>query len=355
MERFEHGGNIYQKTPAGEKWLDFSANINPLGLSKKVRQALTAHLEEVIHYPQPEGEALRQKIAAVYQLPAAAVILGNGAAELFYLYMHTFRPQKVVIPVPSFNEYERAARAVGAEIRYLYLQEADGFAYPWQQLKKACAWADCLLLGQPNNPTGTLARKEDLLALLEVCQKQQTDLLVDESFLDFLPDAQQYSLLTEAAGSAHLFVLRSLTKFYALPGLRLGFGALCPQRRQQLEAHKDCWNVNLLAQYAGLAALADREYQQQSQQYLLREKEWFYQELRQFPALTVYPPSVNFIFWRLQEKEGTAAQLAEKLRPLGILIRDCANYPGLTPAYGRIAVRTHRENKKFLQVLHSIL
>ncbi len=113
IQRFEHGGNVYQPSPKGKAWLDFSANINPLGLSPAVRQALAAHLDQVVHYPDPAGTVLRQALEQAYGVPGGSIVLGNGAAELFYLYMHTFRPQRVLLPVPSFSEYERAARAAG--------------------------------------------------------------------------------------------------------------------------------------------------------------------------------------------------------------------------------------------------
>ena len=132
IKRFEHGGNIYQSAPDGGPWLDFSANINPLGLPESIRQALAAHIDAVVHYPDPAGTALRQALEGAYGVPGGTILLGNGAAELFYLYMHTFRPQRVLLPVPSFSEYERAARAVGAVIGYEYLKEDDDFAFPWE-------------------------------------------------------------------------------------------------------------------------------------------------------------------------------------------------------------------------------
>ena len=125
IKRFEHGGNIYQPAPMAVRWLTFSANINPLGLPESIRQALAAHLDAVVHYPDPAGTALRQALEGAYGVPGWTILLGNGAAELFYLYMHTFRPQRVLLPVPSFSEYERAARAVGAVIGYEYLKEDD--------------------------------------------------------------------------------------------------------------------------------------------------------------------------------------------------------------------------------------
>ena len=198
IKRFEHGGNIYQPAPDGGPWLDFSANINPLGLPESICQALAAHIDAVIHYPDPAGTALRQALEGAYGVPGGTILLGNGAAELFYLYMHTFRPQRVLLPVPSFSEYERAARAVGAVIGYEYLKEDDDFAFPWEGLRRACGQVDCIVIGNPNNPTGTLATADEVLALAEVGARKGTDILVDESFLDFLSSDEAYSVLDQA-------------------------------------------------------------------------------------------------------------------------------------------------------------
>lgn len=355
LQRFEHGGNVYQTAPHGKKWLDFSANINPLGLAPSVRQALNAHLENIVHYPDPAGTALRRALGAVYPLAPESVLLGNGAAELFYLYMHTFRPRRVLLPVPSFGEYERAAQAVGAAVRYAVLREEDGFAFPWEELRRACGQVDCIVLGNPNNPTGTLAPAGKLLDLIGRAARKGTDILVDESFLDFRDDEASYSVLSQAGKQENLFVIRSLTKFYALPGLRLGFGAAAPTRCALMEKHKDCWNVNVLAQYAGVAALADTAYQTASRRLVAQERDWLYGQMAALPALHVYRPAVNFIFWKLTDPAGKVSDLAAALRREGILIRDCANYPSLTAAYGRNAVRPHEENKRFMHVLREKL
>lgn len=355
IKRFEHGGNIYQPAPDGGPWLDFSANINPLGLPESIRQALAAHLDAVVHYPDPAGTALRQTLEGAYGVPGGTILLGNGAAELFYLYMHTFRPQRVLLPVPSFSEYERAARAVGAVIGYEYLKEDDDFAFPWEGLRRACGQVDCIVIGNPNNPTGTLATADEVLALAEVGARKGTDILVDESFLDFLPSDEAYSVLDQAGDRDNLFVIRSMTKFYALPGLRLGFGVTSPLRRGLMEGHKDGWNVNVLAQYAGVAGLRDRAYQQASRQLVQKEKDWLYEQMTALPGLHVYRPCVNFIFWRLTGEGKRTADLADALRADGILIRDCTNYPGLTAAYGRNAVRPRFENERFVEKMREKL
>lgn len=354
IQRFEHGGNIYQAPPKGKAWIDFSANINPLGLPTAVKDAMSRHLDAVVHYPDPKGTALRRGLEKAYGIPGDSILLGNGAAELFYLYMHTFRPRKVLLPVPSFSEYERAARAVGAALDYCHLSADDDFAFPWEKLRRACGEVDCIILGNPNNPTGTLALAADLASLAELGARKGTDIIVDESFLDFLPSDKAYSVLEPASRWESLFVIRSLTKFYALPGLRLGFGVTTPFRQGLMEGHKDDWNVNVLAQYAGAAALADEDYQKASRRLVAAERDRLYEALRRLPGIEVFRPCVNFLLWRLADDD-LAEALIKALRDEGILVRSCANYIGLTPAYIRTAVRTSWENDEFIQILQEKL
>ena len=354
IKRFEHGGNIYEAPPPGKVWLDFSANINPLGLSPAVKEAMTAHIGDVVHYPDPKGTALREALGKAYGVNPDALILGNGAAELFYLYMHTFRPRRVLIPVPSFSEYERAARAGGAAVDYCHLQAKENFAYPWDTLRRACGRVDCIVIGNPNNPTGTLALADELEALAALAARKGTDIIVDESFLDFLPSEEAYSVRRLAQNMDSLFVIRSLTKFYALPGLRLGFGVTTPFRRGLREGHKDVWNVNVLAQYAGVAALGDGEYQDASRRLVAAEGIHLYEALQNMAGLEVFRPCVNFLLWRLVE-EHLAEPLIAALRGEGILVRSCANYVGLSPSYIRTAVRSPLDNKSFIQILQEKL
>lgn len=354
LKRFEHGGNIYAAPPPGKAWLDFSANINPLGLSPAVKEAMTAHIDAVVHYPDPKGTALREALEKAYGVSSNSLLLGNGAAELFYLYMHTFRPRRVLLPVPSFSEYERAAGAIGAAIDYCYLSAEGDFSYPWETLRAACGHVDCIIIGNPNNPTGTLASAHELAALTDLAARKGTDILVDESFLDFLPSEEAYSVRELAQETDSLFVIRSLTKFYALPGLRLGFGVTTPLRRSLMEGHKDDWNVNVLAQYAGVAALGDRDYQNESRRLVAAERDRLYAALTHMSGIEVCRPCVNFLLWRLAD-DIPAEVLIEALRDEGILVRSCANYVGLSPSYIRTAVRSPWDNKSFIQILQEKL
>ena len=354
LKKFEHGGNIYKKCPGQGQWLDFSANINPLGLAPEVRAVIAEQIDAIINYPDPEAKALKEALARTYQLPAEQVVLGNGAAELFYLFLQMVRPRRIGIPVPSFSEYQRSAEALGAEVVFSRLAEVEDFRVNMERLQADFAQVDCVLLGNPNNPTGQLVTRAQLLELLEFLAARDAWLVVDESFMDFVPQAEKYSVRDLTAQYPRLFVVQSLTKFYAMPGLRIGFGAGSSHLVQLLERGKDVWNVNLLAQAAGVAALGLKEYHKRSRDFVQAEKEWLYHKLQAIPGLRPLRPSVNFIMLDIRGTGFTSSEFAARLQSQGILVRDCANYTGLEgTAYVRVAVRSRQENECLLQALEA--
>lgn len=359
MRQFEHGGNLYaaarQTGGSPDDYLDFSANINPLGIPGSVRQAILSAVDSIIHYPDAEATALKQAISRQYGVTADRITAGNGAVELLYLLCHALRPRRVLIPAPAFSEYERAARAAGAAIEYHFLRPGDGFAVPLEPLIDKLAAVDMLFLGNPNNPTAVLCRRQQLERLLTAARERQVTVVVDESFLDFLPDDSAYSCRPLLASYPHLFILHSLTKFYALPGLRLGFALTDPALTARLCAGKDPWNVNCLAQAAGVAALTDQDYRSRSRRLLTGAKAALYQRLSAIPGLKAYPPAVNFILLDIAATGLTAAKLCQALLKQRILVRDCSNYPGLSPYYIRVAVKRPEENQLLLQALQTVL
>ena len=356
MEKFEHGGNIYEEAPAGGKWLDFSANINPLGLAPEVKQVIAENIEGIIHYPDPKARKLKAALSGHYRVPEDQLLLGNGAAELFYLLVHMVRPKRVALPVPSFGEYQRTAEAVGAEICFVPLQAEADFAPDMELWKKACENVDCLFIGNPNNPTGQLLTRAQLEEILPFLEKRSIWTVVDESFLDFLPDEEKYSVRDLTCQFPHLLVVRSLTKFYAIPGLRLGFASAHPELVRCLERGKDVWNVNSLAQAAGVAALGLKEYHRRSREFVQAEKDWLYERLCAVRGLEPIRPSVNFMMVNVEKTGLTSGELTARMRRQGVLVRDCANYTGLEGRqYIRVAVRSRAENEQMLKALEAIV
>ncbi|MCR5756907.1 MAG: threonine-phosphate decarboxylase CobD [Selenomonas sp.] len=358
MKKFEHGGNIYDDAPAvyGGSWLDFSANINPLGLAPEVAQVIQDNIAGIVHYPDSQARELKNALSEHYGIPKEQLILGNGAAELFYLLTHMLRPKRVGIPIPSFGEYQRAAEAVGAEIVFYPLQAADGFVPDLWQWTLEKDGVDCLFIGNPNNPTGKLMQRSQLLEFLPRWEAKGIITVVDESFLDFLPDDGAYSVRALTGRYKHLLVVRSLTKFYAMPGLRLGFASGHPDLLRQLECGKDVWNVNSLAQVAGVAALQLKAYHKRSRNFVQGEKEWLYERLCTVPGFKPIKPGVNFILIDVAATDLSSGELTARMRSKGILIRDCANYTGLEGRqYIRVAVRSHRENEQMLKALEAVI
>lgn len=342
MKQFEHGGQIYNADGSTGNFLDFSANINPLGISEKIRAAIIENLDGVKNYPDPNATELKAAISKRYKVPPENLILLNGAAEFFYLYLNVTRPQKVLIPVPSFSEYERAARAINAEIKYFYTRADENFCI---DIKKLLAQdSDLIILGRPNNPTGNLISLDEIKTL-----SADKNILVDESFIDFLDVESARNFVSEK-----ITTVQSLTKIFAIPGLRLGFAVAEKNLAEKLNAAKDIWNVNFLAQKAGVAALSDEKFFSDTKNWLSIEKKYFVERLKKFPRLQVFEPAVNFVLMKFDTAE-LAQTVLKNLRSEKILLRSCENFAGLDARFLRSAIRTRAENLKLLDALENIL
>ena len=336
LERYEHGGQVYDAAGRAGDWLDFSANINPLGLSEKVLRTLEENLRGVVNYPDPQAAELKRAIAQRYDVPESQLVVLNGAAEFFYLYLNATRPKRVIIPVPSFSEYERAARAAGCDVELVIAKAEEGFSLDVSRLR-----GDCVIIGRPNNPTGNVITAEEILRLAEV-----SSVVVDESFIDFL-DVESVRRLV----SDKISVVQSLTKIFAIPGLRLGFAVVEENLARRLNLSKDVWNVNFLAQKAGVAALTDEDYLRRTRTWLAAEKNFFVERLSNLRGVEVFPPSVNFVLFRHEQ----AGRILKDLRREKILLRSCANFAGLDGSYLRSAIRSREENLKLFNELEKLV
>lgn len=344
MNRYDHGGQVYDESGNAGDWLDFSANINPLGLSEKILRALTDNLRGVVNYPDPNATELKRAICSRYGVHEKHLVLLNGAAEFFYLYLNVTRPEKVLLPVPSFVEYERAARAAGCDVKFFVTDAAENFSVNVDKLCDVAKDFDCVIIGRPNNPTGNLIDAEKILRLAQV-----TKVVVDESFIDFI-DVES----VRKFASEKISVVQSLTKIFAIPGLRLGFAVVDEKIATRLNLSKDVWNVNFLAQKAGTAALSDEEFLRRTRAWLSTETKFFVERLSRLRGVKVFPPSANFVLLKLD-----TVALAEKvlldLRREKILLRHCANFAGLDGSYLRSAIRSRAENLLLLNALEKFL
>ncbi|CAA7601914.1 Aminotransferase class I and II [Acididesulfobacillus acetoxydans] len=362
-----HGGNIYQaKERYGRtRFIDLSANINPFGPPDGVLERLAGKLGSIVHYPDPESVSLRARMSELYDLPFENIILGNGAGELLFTILQALKPRRVLIPLPAFSEYRRAAEAVGAAVTPFFLgakgwarlplpesaRETERFAGEWRGLLSG---QDILFLCSPHNPTGTLLKRKQFEILLEVAHTCGCRVIFDESFVDFLPDEKRWSAREYLAGYSNLTIVYSLTKFYSLPGLRLGaaFGRASDLKRF-LQA-RDPWSVNVLAQEAGLAALENKTYAEDVREKLTQSRNFLYSgfERQRFRSWRLRPTWVNFAL--LELLTGKADRLTESLGKRGILVRDCSNFPGLEGEFVRIAVKTESDMAQLLSALREI-
>ena len=342
MERYEHGGRIYDSEGKMGDWLDFSANINPFGLSDKILKVLTENLRGVVNYPDSNALELKRAISQRYGVDDKNLVVLNGAAEFFYLYLNVLRPKRVIIPVPSFSEYERAARAAFCEIKYFFTAAEENFAINTEKLRAEIKNpSDVVIIGRPNNPTGNLIALEEILRLAEVA-----NVLIDESFIDFLKIESARRIISEK-----ISVVQSLTKIFAIPGLRLGFAVVEKNLAERLNLSKDVWNVNFLAQKVGVAALSDEDFLIKTRAWLKIEQKFFVERLKNFRGVEIFPPSVNFILFRHEN----AQKILSSLRQRKILIRSCTNFAGLDEFYLRSAIRSRKENILLLNELEKII
>lgn len=352
----EHGGNVVE---TGQQLgidpallLDFSANINPLGLPERVRALIVSHLDIITHYPDVEYRHLHQALASANRCEYDQTIAGNGETELIYGLVRTLAPRSAMLLVPGFAEYRRALQQQGCQIIDYALSEQDGFQVDFALLDAVRTHRpDCLFIATPNNPTGLMPDAGLLDRLASLCEELHIALIVDEAFIDFLP--QGSTLAPRLAGSRYLYLLRSLTKFFAIPGLRLGY-LLSGNKEtiRHLKRTREPWSVNAFSALVGQHLLSDEDYISRSHAYIARQRDVLLQAMARFPSLMVWKPEANFIFFRCLRQ---GFNLKAALLRHHILIRHCENYPGLDSAWYRIAVRTEAENHRFIEALTHVL
>ena len=345
MKKMIHGGDIYRHPDM----IDFSSNCNPFGPPQSVQDAICRAAGQIGHYPDVQCSLLRDALSAKLHVPGAWIFFGNGAAEVIFAAVTALKPQKALLPAPTFAEYAQALETVGCEIQYEQTAEADGFALPMDFAEQITEDIDMVFLCNPNNPTGNLLSREETERVIRRAGALDCTVVLDECFLDFVEKPDEFSMLGELAAYPHVILLKAFTKLYAMAGVRLGYGISSnPAIIEKLERSVQPWNVSSLSQAAGLAALTEDAYVRESLTTLRAERAYLLQALEKLGCRT-YASQANYIFFRGE------TTLGEKLRAAGFLVRDCSNYAGLGKGYYRVAVRLHEDNVKLVQALAHIL
>ena len=345
-----HGGDVYRN----QVHMDFSVNVNPLGIPRSVKDAMEQGILEAQRYPDALCEKLRAWLADRFGIPSDQILCGNGASELIMAICRWKMPRTAILVGPAFSGYQRALDAVGTAKEFFMLRKEDGFAFTEEQSDLLCKELeekkpDLLFMTSPANPTGRIVPKEILITIARQCERTHTILVLDECFMEMTQNPRDHSMASELSVFSSLLILRAFTKSFSIPGIRLGY-LLCGNKGMAngIAAQLPEWNVSVVAQKAGIAALAEEAWLAQAREVIHRERTFLEAGLESL-GVKVFPSDANFLLFSWKNDT-----LYEKLLEKGILIRDCRDFEGLGVGYYRVAVRTHEENEALLHVMRTL-
>lgn len=336
-----HGGDIYRNKVK----MDFSVNVNPLGIPDSVKRALIEAAGECGKYPDIKAEELTKSVAGMAGVSEDSLLFGNGASELFMAIVHAVKPERIVIPVPSFYGYEWSAGSTGAEVVYYEMKEEHQFSLEEGIKEFLTEGTDLLFLANPNNPVGNMIEASLLEEIAEYCKEKGILIVMDECFLEFTGEEEKRSFKNKLTEYPGVIVVRAFTKIFAIPGVRLGY-LLCGNQelKNKIKRQLPEWNLSVFAQAAGRAACEEGEYRKETVSFVKEEREYLAGELRQ-AGIKVYPSRADYLLLK------TGWPLYERLLDKEILIRDCSNFRGLGKDFYRIAVKTHSENELLIKTI----
>jgi len=343
-----HGGKIPSKN-SDQNIIDFSSNITPLGIPSSVKSIIKKNFDKVQFYPDPNSENVTLNLEKYTHLPKSNIIVGNGAIEILYNFCYAFlsKTTKVLIHVPTFQEYETAVKLNDCKISYFkslnLSTEMDSFL---SQIPKN----GCVFLCNPNNPTGELLSKKELLSIIMKAKKLKTLVFIDECFIELVPGGNE-SVISFVKKYDNLFILRSLTKSFGLPGIRIGYACGSKEIIKILQKIKIPWSVNSIAQDAANEVIKNKSHIKKSNLIIKKELKFLNKNISSIDGFQCISSSTNFI---LIKTKYNSTKLQKKLLKNKILIRDCKNFRGLNEHYFRIAVKSHKDNVKLVSALETI-
>ncbi len=344
---YVHGGNIY-KYKKGT--IDFSSNINPLGVPDNLIKDINNSIENIINYPDPDYNKLRKKIASNYDVDYKNIVVGNGGIQLIHNVIEFINGKSILIVSPSFVEYEKASKRFNKNVKhYLFLEENDFQLNVDEFLKFDFNDIDNVIICNPNNPTGKYIEKKDIIKIIEYLKIKNINLILDESFMDFLDD--KLSLIDKAKKYENLIIIRSLTKFFAVPGLRLGFLVTSNNElKNKINKYRDSWSVNIFANEFGINVFDNNEYILKTKEYIYIENKFLFEKLNEINLFKVYSSVANYIFLKSKYE----IDWKKELLNYNILIRKCDNYIGLNDRFYRVAVKDNISNRELINSIMKI-
>lgn len=354
MKDLGHGANVeqiarmYNKNP--KDIIDFSSNINP-NVIQGLEEYILEGLQESRSYPDIKYTNLRNNISQYIDVRPEFIIPGNGATEIIYLLMKSI-DKRIAILNPTFSEYERSARLNNLDVINLNLDESNEFEIDLNNIKENINKFDSLFVCNPNNPNGKVKNLEKLLDIIVDNNKL---LIVDETFMEFVEEEEKYSLVKYVEKYPNLFILKAVTKFFGLPGIRLGYGLTSNNDIiEKIYNYKEPWTINSFADTLSNYIFKDKKYIEDSKKYYIDERNFMLSELRSISSIHVYDTDTNFILIKLNDKRAKEIKV-ELLREGNILIRDASNFIGLDDRYIRIAIKSHKENELLIRHMKKLL
>ena len=339
-----------------EDIVKFGANVNPLGLSPKANAAIAAHVDIFSSYPDREYTTLRNTISEYCNIPADFILPGNGSSELISLLIQEKAPKHTLILGPTYSEYSRELSFSGSTQEYYHLQESKDFEPDIPDLcKKLEQGYDFLILCNPNNPTSSAISQKDLRQLISFCAEKNIFVMIDETYVEFAPDINAITAVPLTREFTNLMVLRGVSKFFAAPGMRLGYGItgnmdfLSKMREKQTP-----WSLNSMGAFAGEIMLQDEDYIRQTRELILSERTRMIKELKSVPTYKVYPAYANFILLKILKPGLTSYDVFEACIRQGLMIRDCSSFQCLDGEFVRFCIMMPEDNSRLVEVLKNL-
>ena len=334
--------------------VNFGANVNPLGLSENVKDAIASHLDLLSSYPDREYTSLRETISGYCGIPADFILPGNGSSELISLLIEARAPKRTLILGPTYSEYSRELSFSGSSQEYYHLREEDDFQLDVEDLCRTleAGGYDFLILCNPNNPTSSAILQEDMRQLLRFCKDSDIFVMIDETYVEFAPDISAVTAVPLTREFENLMVLRGVSKFFAAPGMRLGYGITGNQEfLRKMKEKQIPWSLNSIGAFAGELMLKDTAYIDRTRSLILSERDRLYQALSADPDYKAYQPYANFILLRIMKQGVTSFDVFERCIKNGLMIRDCASFQCLDGEYIRFCIMMPEDNTRLLHQL----
>ena len=340
-----------------EDIISFSANVNPLGISYQLRSTLADNLDAITTYPDREYTALRTCIATYAGTQPENIIVGNGSTELISLFIQTKHPKKALVLGPTYSEYEREIALGGGTTLYYPLKEENEFH---MDVEDFCSHLsdqlELLVLCNPNNPTSTAITCSQMRRILDACLQYGIFVMVDETYVEFAPEEKDVTSIPLTNYYTNLIILRGTSKFFAAPGLRLGYAVTGNQDLiKAINTRKNPWTINSLAEIAGRLMFPDEEYIRHTRELICGERDRLFNELSTWESVTVYEASANFILMKIRKPGVTSQDLFDHCIRKGLMIRDCSTFPFLDDHFVRFCLMLPEQNDRLLEAFREIL